>query len=429
MSLLGKLFGGRSVDEERAQADALFARGEFGQAKLAYERARDHSQAKTQPELQRTLSERITGCRDAIARAHLAEAERLLAQGQIDFAREELQQAAQTAADPALLRAASERADQLERVVVQAEVAEQSQSPDEDDRFELIAGGFENDQYAEYLAHGEPVKRALLLLHEGHTAEARSLLEEVITRADAPRYLHFELGRARLAEGDSAGGQAALEQFLSGLHADEGGDPRLLAQIELAHLAHARGDFEGAVAHHEAALTSMPDDPRPYLAMAGFFRRENLLEEAIDVLEAGLEALKGKPPDVRVWQELGLTLADAGRDAEAITWLERIVALLASQKHTDLPPGGTVRLAQLYERSGRASRALDLYALLARGTDRANLHVYHEQAARLMLTLGLRDEAHRMLLRARELAPDDASVRARIDAALAGHESPAQHEA
>ncbi|MEY4578683.1 MAG: hypothetical protein RL701_3386 [Pseudomonadota bacterium] len=429
MSLLSKLFGSRSVDDEKAQADALFERGEFGQAKLGYERARGHSQAKTQPALQHTLAERISACRDAIAREHLAEAERLLARGQLDFAREELQQAAQTAADPALLRAASERSDQLERVVVQAEVAQQSLPPDEDDRFELISGGFENDQYAEYLAHGEPVKRALLFLHEGNTAEARSLLEAVISGADGPRYLYFELGRARLAEGDTEGGQTALEKFLSVLHDDEGGDARLLAQIELAQLAHARGDFDGAVAHHESALTAMPDDPRPYLAMAGYFRRENLLEEAIDVLEAGLEALQGKPPDIRVWQELGLALADAGRDPEAIAWLERVVALLASQQHTDLPPGGTVRLAQLYERSGRASRALDLYALLARGSDRASLHEYHEQAARLMLTLGLRDDAHRMLLRARELAPDDAVVRARIEAALAASEGAAQVEA
>lgn len=425
MSLFGKLFGGRSPEQERAHADALFEQGDFGAAKLSYERAAASGLAKEQPALLSQLQQRVRACSDALARNHLSEAERLLNEGQLDFAKEELQQAKQTAADPALLRAADDRLAQLERVIVQAETTVQM-PPSDEDRFELIAGGFENDQYAEYLAHGEPVKQALLCLHEGETARARALLEEVIKHADGPRFLWFELGRARLAEGDSEGGQLALEAFLHTLQLDEGGDARLLAQIELAQLAHARGDFEAAVAHHESALTALPDDPRPYLAMASYFRREKLVDEAIDVLEAGLEALEGKPPDVRLWQELGLALADAGREQEAVTWLERLVALLASQRHTDLPPEGAVRLATLYERSGNISRALDLYALLARGTDRPNLHVYHEQAARLMTELGLHDEAHRMLVRARELVAgtEDAAGRARIEAAIAARAVP-----
>jgi len=295
----------------------------------------------------------------------------------------------------------------------------QQMAPNEEDRFELIAGGFENDQYAEYLAHGEPLKQALLLLHDGETGQARALLEQLIGHADAPRYLWFELGRARLAEGDSAGGQEALEKFLASLHLEEGGDPRLLAQIELAQLAHARGEFDAAVAHYEAALAALPEDPRPYLALASFFRREKLLDEAVEVLEAGLEALEGQKPDIRLWQELGLALADAGKDVQAIEWLERMVALLVAQQHTDLPPEGGVRLAQLHERAGNLPRALDLYSLLARGSDRPNLHVYHEQAARLLSALGMPDDARRMLVRARELAPEgDAEASARIDAAL-----------
>ena len=39
MGFLGKLLGRRSASEERDRADELFARGEFGLAKLAYERA------------------------------------------------------------------------------------------------------------------------------------------------------------------------------------------------------------------------------------------------------------------------------------------------------------------------------------------------------------------------------------------------------
>jgi tetratricopeptide (TPR) repeat protein len=415
MSLLGKLFGARSLDDERAHADDLFQQQQFGAAKLAYERA--EALAKAAPDLRQTLAARVIVCRDAIANAHLAEAERLLAQGSVDLARDELQSVTETAADQALVRAAEERMERLERAVVRAELAHDAeQSPE--DRFELIAGGFEDDQYAEYLAHGEPVKQALLQLHDGQTAEARRALDEIIATADAPRYLWFELGRARLAEGDTEGGAAALERFLASLHADEGGDARLLAHMELAQQLHARGDFDGAVAHYESALTSLPEDPRPYLAMANFFRREKLFDEAIEVIEAGIEALEGKPPDFRLWQELGLAHSDAGHDAEAKQWLERVVAHLAGHGQTDLPPEGTRRLAALYESSGAPGRALDLYSLLAAGSDRPNLHVYHLDAARLMASLGLEPDARRMLQRARELAPQDEQIQASISQAL-----------
>jgi tetratricopeptide (TPR) repeat protein len=422
MSLLGKLFGARSLADERTHADALFQQQQFGAAKLAYERAQ--TLAKDTPDVRQALAERVVVCRDAIAKGHLVEAERLFAQGSVDLARDELQAVTETAADPALIRAAEERMERLERAVVRAELAE-GDAPSAEDRFDMIAGGFEEDQYAEYLAHGDALKQALLQLHDGQTGEARLALEEIIKTADGPRYLWFELGRARLAEGDSEGGAAALDRFLASLHAEEGGDARLLAHMELAQLVHARGDFDAAVEHYEAALTAMPEDPRPYLAMANFFRREKLLDEAIEVIEAGLEALAGRAPDVRLWQELGLAHADAGHDAQATQWLERVVAQLSGNRQTDLPPEGALRLARLYEKSGAAARALDLYSMLAAGSDRPNLHLYHLEAARLMKSLDLKGDARRMLQRARELAPQDEAIQLHITEALAQLETDA----
>jgi tetratricopeptide (TPR) repeat protein len=173
-------------------------------------------------------------------------------------------------------------------------------------------------------------------------------------------------------------------------------------------------------------LTALPDDPRPYLAMANFFRQEKLLEEAIEVLQAGLESREDRAPDVRLWQELGLTYADQGNDAEAVKWLERVIELLSSQRLTDMPAEGTARLAELHERAGRTTRALDLYSLLARGSDVAKLYYYHEQAARLLQSMNLPQDARRMLVRALELAPDDAETKARLHAALQSTEGAQQ---
>ncbi len=412
MSLFGKLFSKRTPEEERAQADALFAAGEFGPAKLAYERAQDA--ARDQAELKQALQLRIEACRDSIAKHRIAEAESLIGQGNLEFAREELQGAHETAASPELLAEIELRLEKLERTehaFQQPPAAEQ----DDDDRFEVIAGGFEDDQYAEYQAHGDAMKRALLAFHDGKAKEARAELEALLATADAARYLFFELGRARIADGDSEGGAEALTKFIAALHPEEGGDARLLAHMELAQLVHARGDFDGAVAHYENALEAMPEDPRPYLALASFFRREKLYDEAIEVLEAALSGRDAQQPDFRLWHELGLAYADAGRDAAAIKELERVVEYVMRRNPRELPPEGTLRLALLCEKADRPARALDLYTLLADGNDRANAYAYRIEAGRLMQALGLRSEARRALQRARDEAPRDDAVRAKVE--------------
>ena len=412
MSLFGKLFSKRTPEEERAQADALFAAEDFGAAKLAYERAQDLVRA--QPDQVKTLAEKIDACRDAIAKRRIAEAVTLIEQGNFEYAREELQGAIETAASPELIEQAErqmERTERTQRRVEQAAVPEQEAA----DRYEVIAGGFDEDQYAEYDAHGEPMKRAILAFHDGKPAEARAELEALVASADAPRYLWFEVGRARIADGDAAGGADALAKFLATLHEEEGGDARLLAHMELAQQVHARGDFDGALAHYEQALEAMPDDPRPYLAMATFLRREKQFDEAIEVLEAALASRDAHEPDFRLWHELGLTYADAGRDEDAIKELERTIDFLTRRNQRDLPPEGTIRLALLYEKSDRPARALDLYALLADGSDRTNAYAYRLESARLMQKLGLGSEARRAMQRARDEAPADEAVRAEVE--------------
>ncbi|HKP64637.1 MAG TPA: tetratricopeptide repeat protein [Polyangiales bacterium] len=412
MSLFGKLFGKRSPEEERAHADELFGAGDFGQAKLAYERAQ--ALTRDRPELQTELGAKVAACRDELAKRRIAEAERLIEQGNLEFAREELQGAIETAASRELIALAEQRSEGLE----EKKWVQEHPAPAEiegEDRFEVIAGGFEEDQYAEYTAHGEPMKRALLLLHDGKMAEAKAELEDLIGKADGPRYLWFELGRARLATGETDAGTDALNKFLASLHAEEGGDARLIAHMELAQLVHAKGDFDGAVAHYERALEALPDDPRPYIAMAGFFRRESLYDEAIEVLEAALASRDEHDPDFRLWHELGLAYADAGKDEAAIGQLERVVEFLTRRNQRDLPPEGTLRLAALYEKSERPARALDLYTLLAGGSDLPNLFAYQMEAARLMQKLGLTAEARRMAARARETAPQDPAVQARLE--------------
>jgi tetratricopeptide (TPR) repeat protein len=418
MSLLGKLFGRKSATEEKARADALFDRKELGDAKLAYERALDAC-TDADSALVEPCRARVVECCDAIAKLRIEEAERLAGQGADDLALNELEHAQQTARSPELL-AEIERL--IEKQVRHEErehaIADQPEL-DDDERYDLIAGSFELDQAQEYDAAGDEVRRALLLLYSGGHAAALPLLEQAAKDALDPRYLWLEVGRARLLCGDTAGGRGALEAFLSKLGRDEGGDARLSAHIELAALSHEAGDVEGAIAQHQAALEALPDDPRPYVALARYLRRAEMPEEALEVLDGALGALDTDKPVLGIIIEQGLAQADRGQDAAAIERLEKAVSILTGQQMRDLPPELATKLAELHERGGNKGRALDMYALLAEGSDVANRMAYHRQVGRLLAELGRAPEAKRALQRALELAPEGSPARGDIEQALA----------
>lgn len=418
MSLLGKLLGRKSAAEEKLRADTLFDRGEHGDAKLAYERALDAC-TPADAALVEPCRARVIECCDAIARKRVAEAERLASTGADELALGELEHAQQTARSPELLADIERRVEKLVRAEAREQARAEQRELDDDERYELFAGTFEPEQHDEYAQGGDGVRRGLLALHGGDPAAALPLLEEAAKAASEPRYLWLEVGRARLLCGDLAGGRGALEAFLSKLGPDEGGDARLSAHIELAGLAHDAGDVEGAIAQHEAALEALPDDPRPYLALARYLRRLELPKEALDVLGSALEALDADKPVLAIVIEQGLAHAEAGDDDAALEKLEKAVSMLTALRQTDFPPELAQKLAELHERRGNKARALDLFALLAEGSDVAHRVSYYRQMGRLLGELGHGAEARRALQRALELAPEGSPERGDIAQALA----------
>lgn len=407
--------GRRSAAEERARADTLFAQGEHGNAKLTYDRAIDAC-TPADSALADECRARVIECCDAIARTRIAEADRLIEQGAHDLALPELQNAALTARSQALLLEIERRIEKLDaaEAIEAGTVAELS----DDERFELISGSFEAEQHDEYVSLGEPMRRALLLLHGGDAKSALPLLEQLHGAPDA-RYLWLELGRARLLCDDSAGGREALEKFLALLEPGAGGDARLGAHIELAALANEAGDIEGAIGQHQAALEALPDDPRPYIALARFLRRSGMPEEALDVLESATEALESESPQLLILVERGLAHADLNADEAAIEVLEQAVSLLTTRQHLDLPPELATKLAELHERAGNRARALDLYSLLTQGSDVANHASYYRQTGRLFLALDRPADARRALQRALALTEESSPAHAEIASALA----------
>ncbi len=417
MSLLKKIFGVRSMDEERAEAERLFSAEDFGAAKLAYDRAVD--KAKDAPEeMQKVLRGRIDACRDGIAEQRMALAEQYAAENQMDLCRAEIEGAIDTAASPDVVERARRLGDSLERRDAVTQAGEVLELSDEE-RLSVLSGAWEEDQADEYAEYGEPFTEALLAMHDDRVKEARASLEALIEDAEDPRYLWLEVGRARLLDEDVEQGTAALRAFLDALDEDEGGEARIIAHLELARLADERDDFEAAVAELETAVTAMDEDPRPYLALGAYLRTKGHPTEAVEVLEAAIPVMGDSRPDYRVLQELGLAQRDAGDEDGAIETLEGVVDMLLARFHRDLPPETAVPLAELHEKHGRLERAADLYRTLTQGSDREHHPHYYGEAARILVELGLVDEARRMLQRASALCEDDEEPHADFEARIA----------
>jgi tetratricopeptide (TPR) repeat protein len=417
MSFFKRLFGTTTEEEDRAEAERLFAAKSFVEARMAFERLRDRRDvpANVRAEAER----RIAACFDALAEQRIAEAERLLQAGQLDLARTELASAAEIARNDAIRKRAARMLDAAER-----NDARKAASPavelDDDERWAMLAGTWSEAQLEEYDGYGEGFRTAILAMDAGDPGLALPTLEARFVEHESDGiYLLLELARARSRTGDEAGGVQALELFLTRVPDEDRSDARVQAYVFLAQLADRDGDDEKAIAQLQRAIDAMPDDPRPLLNMGVFLRLKGEAEPAVDLIEAALGLLDEDQPNWPVHLELALAKRDAGRKAEAVETLERIVRYFLGRSQVDLPAQVAVPLAELQEQAGNLGRAADLYTTLARGSDREHHVTYHREAGRILKELGLRQEARRMLTRASALADKSSEISRDIEGILA----------
>ena len=396
MSLFKKLF---SADPEALEkkADALYAAGEYGPAKLVYDKALAAS-----PEgAALGLAKKIRLCTDGIARQRIEEAKAYLEQGSIELAEQELEGALEVASDDALRDQARALLDGLEAKEAQEQAATAEMTDEE--RIALLMGQWQEAQADEYESYGDALIEGLLSMQREEFGEARTQLEAVLAQAQEPRYLWLEVGRARLLSNDVEGGKEALKSFLGALPHDEGGETKLAANLALARLADEAERFEEAMGYFQGAVHALPEDYRPYLAMGAFLRSKGHGEEALEVLHTSLELSETSGTDWRLLEELGLASELAGKPGDARSFLNQVVEFFTHHQITDFPPTTATTLAKLYETEGRLDRAADLYRALSQGSDRDRHALYHYEAGRLLQALDLQDEARRMLTRAEAL--------------------------
>jgi tetratricopeptide (TPR) repeat protein len=412
MSFLKKLFSADPEALER-KADALYAEGDYGPAKLAYDKAR----AASPESAGAGLAEKVRLCTDGIARQRIEEARAYLEQGSIELAEQELEGALEVVSDESLRDEAQALLDGLEA----KEAREQAAVPEmtDEERIALLMGQWEEAQADEYEGYGDVFIEALLSMQREEFDAARVQLDALADHAPGPRYLWLEVGRARLLSEDVPGGKAALQRFLDALSDDEGGETKLAANLALARLADEAEQFEEAMGYFQGGVHALPEDYRPYLAMGAFLRGKGHGQEALDVLQTSFELSKTSGTDWRLLEELGLASELVGKREEARSFLNQVVEFFTQHQITDFPPTTATTLAKLYEADGRLDRAADLYRALSQGSDRDRHALYHYEAGRLLEALGLDEEARRMLTRAEALlGEDDGELGEKVSALL-----------
>ena len=416
MSFFRRLFGGTTEAEDRAEADRLFDQKNPFEARMAYEKLRDRKDASA--ETKTHASTRINACLDGLANARIAEAERLISEGQMELARGELESACELAKTESIRKRAARMLDTSERR--DARRAAREVVLDDDERWSILAGTWSDAQLEEYDLYGESFRKALLTLVAGSPKGSRPTLEALARDHEGDGvFLFLEVARARTLDGDDEAACKALRLFLDRVPEEDRSDARIMGYLFLAQVDDKKGSDEKAIAHLERAVDLMPDDPRPLLNMGSFLRQKGDPESALTFIEAAVSLLDEDQPNLLVQLELALAKRDVGQRAEAIEILERVIRGQVARSQLDLAPSIAIPLAEMHETNGNLARAADLYSTLARGSDKANHVEYHRNAGRVLMALGLRQEARKMLSRASALADQSSEISHDIEEILA----------
>lgn len=171
-----------------------------------------------------------------------------------------------------------------------AAVAEpSSEALDAIGRVLLLEGQWTPGQKAEYAALGAGATEAQVAFHDGELARAHALLESLLVRSRAPRWLLRDVGRARYAVGDLAGAETALRRFLDLVGDELTGDARLESAIDLVRVFEERGDVPSAIEELSKVVESSDGtSARPYLVLGQYLRQHGMLDEAEEVLAVAL---------------------------------------------------------------------------------------------------------------------------------------------
>ena len=226
-----RLFTGKPYHEIEKNADALLQRGEYGFAKLEYEKAL-HKLAKKTPEAPEAgdlIETKIAKCKNALAIEHKKAAENLTEAGIHEEAEDLLQLALELVQDEQL---AAEIEEQLKGVKARPipDGSSEMSVPEEgsedttgfayqesdEEYFAALINTLPKTEQEIYRDYGDPFREGYVKLNQGHFEDAVALLSQAL-EADSSSggFIQLELATAHLNLGNDSEGCSLLESFLN----------------------------------------------------------------------------------------------------------------------------------------------------------------------------------------------------------------------
>lgn len=223
-------FTGKPYHEIGKNADALLQMGEYGSAKLEYEKALLKLAKKTSeaPEAKDHLEEKIATCKDALALEHKKAAENLTETGHYEEAQEILQLALELVQDKQLAVEIEERLRGVKDQFIPHETSGIS-VPEEasEDAREFVYQGSGEEYFTAlistlpkaeqevYLGYGDPFREGYVKLNQGYFEDAVTLLSQALeANSSSGSFIRLELATAHLNLGNNSEGCFLLEGFL-----------------------------------------------------------------------------------------------------------------------------------------------------------------------------------------------------------------------
>ncbi|NQU12941.1 MAG: tetratricopeptide repeat protein [Desulfobacteraceae bacterium] len=223
-------FTGKPPDALEKDADAFFRLGEYGAAKLEYEKAllKSAKKASEGTLANDRLEEKIGQCKHALALEHKETAENLMEAGHYEEASDLLRLALELVQHEELAVEIEERLRSIENPSLPSETSETSKpdgvfkDADEfvyqesvEDYFTALVSTLPKTEQEVYTRYGDPFKEGYVKLNQGDFENAVTLLSQALKEnPSAGSFIRLELATALLNSGNDLDARFLLEGFL-----------------------------------------------------------------------------------------------------------------------------------------------------------------------------------------------------------------------
>ena len=405
MGLL-KLLTGKSPEEK---GDGFYEVGEYGTAKLQYEKALDKLTRKSagNPGDIKRLKDKVGRSKDALARTHLEMAENLMETGYHDEADERLRLALDLTKDEGLRNEIAEMLDEIQEQISDAAKREFSGvSPEEEksqesevdsgeeEYFVALCSTLSDEERRAYYSYGDTFRRGFAALNQGDfevgVSELSRALEE---NGDSGSFIPLELATAYLNVGNQEEAYSLLEGFLAE------NPESLRAYPVMCEILWERKAFDQALELLDSRREEL-DEP---VAVA-FLRGETLLlanryQEAESLLHGVLNSLGWEE---NIARSLARTYEAKGEKEKARDWYGKIMENCQSCRRT-LDPYVKKKYADIsFDLKQYSTDILEIYLSLAQ-EDPANRWHHYMKVSELYSLMGNETESRRFRAFAQEL--------------------------